>query len=82
MKSMSETYEEIMSLENLNGIETKDALELIGNLANISFDRKEIDGLNRAIELLKELKNRSNLTDDQLSTLNYFKGNCWSSLKE
>ncbi len=82
MKITSEIYEELMSLENLNRIETEDALERIGNLADISFDLKEIDGLKRAIEFSEELENRQNLTDDQLSTLNYYVANCWSSLKE
>jgi len=74
------TYESLISVENVIGFTTEEALLHIGRLTDLSLDVRKIEGLKRAIELSEELQKRQ-LTAGQSATLDYFLANAWANLR-
>lgn len=80
MKHAEQFYESLMSITNLEGKATEDALEHISHLVDLSFDLRKIEGLRNSIKLSEELKKRQ-LTDDQKALLHYFLANAYSGIR-
>ena len=77
------TYDSFMSvktLKTLKGMTAENALKHIGQLVDLSCDLKKRDGLERAIELAKELR-ANKTTKNQETLLDYFTANAWAGLR-
>ena len=80
METPEETYNSLMSTENLEGLTTEKALALIARLTDLSFDLRKVEGLQHSIKLSEELQ-KSSLSDEQRAKSQYFLANAWSYLK-
>jgi tetratricopeptide (TPR) repeat protein len=74
-------YKSLISVENLTALTIEEGLSHIGRLADLSLDLRQIEGLERAIELSQELQKRD-LTSVQLATSQYFLANAWANLRD
>ena len=74
MKNSEATYESLISMENLKGLKSREALKHIGSLIDLSFYQKKTEGLEHALKLSEELCKRQ-LTAEQSATLHYFQAN-------
>lgn len=80
MESDEESYNSLMSVENLEGLAPEKALSHIGRLTDLSFDLRKTEGLERSIQLSEELQKRD-LDSEHLATSHYFLANAYSYLK-
>ncbi|HEC93031.1 MAG TPA: hypothetical protein ENI51_08595 [Candidatus Atribacteria bacterium] len=74
-----EQYRYLFEMDNLSDLDNDKALVNIGKLIDISYDLKKIDGLKKAVKLLKVYGKRI-LSDEQKCLYNYFFANAWSNL--
>lgn len=81
MTNSEDKYRSLISMQSLKGLGTEEALLRIGQLTDLSLDMGKTEGLERIIELSKELQKRK-LAPAQLSTSHYFVGNAWASLRK
>jgi hypothetical protein len=75
-----ETYNSLMTIENLSGISEEESLKLIAKITDLSYDLKKIEGLERSIKLIKELQERK-IEDVTRSISHYYIANAWSYIK-
>ena len=75
-----DTFEELMSYHDLEGMELVDAVNLIGMLVNLSYDLGKREGFQRATELGNDLLIQQ-MPSDLTSILHYFVANAWSGIR-
>jgi len=80
MENPEETYNSLISVENLIDLTSDDALDHIGLLTDLSLDMRKREGIERTIKLSEELQERQ-LTAGQLATSYYFLANAWANLR-
>lgn len=73
-------FNSLFSICELHGLKNEDALKIIGELDDLSFYLKRIDGLNKANSLAEELAIR-NLSSLESSTLHFYRSNIYSDLR-
>ena len=66
MANSVDTYKSMMSVKNLEGLSSENALSHIGHLTDLSFDLGKTEGLLHSIRLSDELQKRE-LTNEQLA---------------
>jgi tetratricopeptide (TPR) repeat protein len=76
-----ELYKSLMLIRDLREHSTEKALELMGQLIDLSLDLKQIEGLNHAARLLEELEKRQMISEQKV-ILYYFMGNAWANLRQ
>ena len=81
MADLEATYKSLISLEDLACLTTKEALEHVERLSDISLNMRKTQGIEHAIELSEELQKRE-LNATQLATSHYFLANAWEGLRE
>ncbi len=80
-KNLENYYQQLMKVENWENIPIEKALNLLGVLIDISLDLKRPEGLQKALNLSKELEKRKGISSEQKALLYYFVSNAWSNLK-
>ena len=58
MANFEANFESLISLKNLRGLTTEEALSHIGWLTDLSLDIRKVEGLKYAIKLAEELQDR------------------------
>lgn len=80
MTSAQQTYATLMQTETIGALGSDAALDHISLLTDLSWDLREPEGLERAIQLGEELR-RQALSPSQLATSHYVSANAWASLR-
>jgi len=80
MANSEETYKSMMSVKNLEGLSSENALSHIGHLTDLSFDLGKTEGLLHSIKLADELQKRE-LNDEQLALSHYFLANAYADIR-
>lgn len=78
MQDLEHNYEALLRISNFQNFNTDQALQLIGELTDMSLDLGRVDGLKHAVRLGNELLDRV-IEPDQRSILHYFLSNAWSN---
>jgi len=74
------TYEEAMKHRDFSNLSPQDFCTVIGTLIDTGFDRKEISGVEKGINLAKS-KSTNNFDDYWQAVLYYYTANGWASLQ-
>lgn len=80
MEGKKPEIRQLLTTETFEGVDTEDALKILGSGIDASFDSKELSGLEHAIKLGIELETRD-LTPPLEAELFYFLGNAWGNIR-
>ena len=80
MANSEETYKALMSVKNLEGLSSENALSHISHLTDLSFDLGKTEGLLHSIKLSDELQ-KLELNDEQLALSHYFLANAYADIR-
>ncbi len=74
------SYESLMSVDHLEGLGDDEAIEHISHLVDLSFDLRNIEGLQHALKLSEEIQKRE-LNTEQKALSHYFVANAYADIK-
>lgn len=69
-----------MQVDNMSELSTDEALEIAGQLIDLSLELHKTSGLEKAFTFLENIRSRP-LNSLQEATLHYFWGNAWSNIR-
>jgi tetratricopeptide (TPR) repeat protein len=81
MAEVAKEFRSLMAMPSVASLDNEAALDHVGRLVDLSGDLRESGGLQRALELAEQLRQRG-LTPAERATLNYFSANAWSKLTD
>jgi tetratricopeptide (TPR) repeat protein len=76
---LKKVYEKHIAITSIDDKTPEEALQICGELIDVSFYLKKEDGIRKAIEFLEKLEKKS-LSDEQKGTLYYYLGNAHADI--
>lgn len=70
--------DELLSIEGVDGLDNRDALDLVGKMIDLSDIHERPEGTRRALKLCDELIERT-LDNGEMALLHFFRANAWAS---
>jgi hypothetical protein len=74
-------FADLKNIASIAELTEAEQIDIIGNLLDLSFDNKSIDGINHAFELSRNIS-IENLSDENFTLLNYNLSNGWNYLRK
>jgi hypothetical protein len=78
MMDYKEYFNSLLATQTLESFTDDEALEIIGDLVDLSLDLQRNDGIDTALRLAEEFFDR-NLTLEMRALTHYFLANAWSN---